>query len=117
MYERFLEVVRQGRPDVPEERLRELADGRVFLGPEAKEHGLVDEVGTVHDALEAAKAAAGLADKKVLVVRYARPLAHRPNVYAQGGELPARVSLINVELPDWVRDPSPRFLYLWGSGW
>ena len=117
MYERFLEVVRQGRPEIAEERLCELADGRVFLAPEAREHGLIDEVGSIQDALRAAKFAAGLADKPILVVRYARPLAHRPNVYAQADPPPAQVNLINVEFPDWLRGPSPRFMYLWAPGW
>jgi protease-4 len=117
MYERFLEVVHAGRPNLPAERLRELADGRVYLGPEAKEYGLVDEVGTLDDALLAAKAAAGIADQKVLVVEYARPLAYRPNVYAQGEPPPAQVGLLHVELPDWLATGAPQFLYLWAPGW
>lgn len=117
MHERFLAVVREGRPELSDEQLNWLADGRVFLGPEAKEQGLIDEIGTMHDALEAAKTAAGLAGKNILVVQYARPLAHRPNVYAQGGELPAQVSLVSVALPDWLRSPAPQLLYLWAPGW
>jgi protease-4 len=117
MYDRFVGVVAQARSEVPPERVRELADGRVYLGPEAKEHGLVDEVGTLEDALVAAKSAAGLDESKVLVVEYARPLAHRPNVYADGGDHPAQVNLINVELPEWLRGPAPQLMYLWAPGW
>jgi len=116
MYARFLEVVRRGRPGLSEERLRELADGRVFLAPEAKELGLIDEIGTLEDAVGAAKAAAGLADQKVLVVQYARPLEHRPNFYARTDQ-PAQVNLVNLELPEWLAGPSPQFLYLWAPGW
>ena len=64
-------------------------------------------------SLEVAKAAADLADQRVLVVSYARPLAHRPNVYAGSDVPPAQVNLVNVQLPDWLRRPSPQFLYLW----
>ena len=117
MYERFLAVVHAGRPGIPADRLRELADGRVFLGPEAKELGLVDEVGTIDDALQAAREAAGLDGEKILFVRYARPLTHRPNVYASGGDLPAQVNVINLPLPEWLREPSPTFMYLWAPGW
>jgi protease-4 len=117
MYERFLAVVRQGRPDLPPERLVALADGRVYLGPEAREHGLVDDIGTIQDALLAAKEAAGLADKKVLVVQYGRPLSHRPNVYARGSEPAPQVNVVNLNLPDWLSDPSPRLMYLWAPGW
>jgi len=117
MYDRFLDVVRQSRPQLSEDHLRALADGRVFLGPEAKDQGLIDEVGTLEDALAAAKSAAGLGRQRVLVVQYARPLAHRPNVYARTDDAPAQVNLINIELPEWLRSASPQFLYLWAPGW
>jgi protease-4 len=116
MYARFLAVVHEARPGLSEERLRALADGRVFLAPEAKELGLIDEVGTLEDAVQAAKAAGGLADQKVLVVQYARPLEHRPNFYAQSGQ-PPQVNLVNLELPEWLSSPSPQFMYLWAPGW
>jgi protease-4 len=117
MYDRFLAAVHDGRPNLPQDRLPELGDGRVFIGPEARDHGLIDDVGTIQDAVQAAKVAAGLADENVLVVQYARPLAHRPNVYAQLSQTPAQVNLLNVELPDWLRNPSPQFMYLWAPGW
>jgi len=116
MYQRFFDTVQRERGIAPE-RLRELADGRVYLGPDAKANGLVDEVGTIQDAIVALKDAAGLAKKKVLVVEYSRPLAHRPNVYAQTGAAPAQVNLINVELPMWLRGDAPQFLYFWAPGW
>lgn len=117
MYARFVEVVARGRPQVPRDRLKELADGRVFLAPEAKNHGLIDEIGTLPEALQAAKAAAGLADAKVRVVRYARPMEYRPNIYARGDTPPGQVNLIHVELPAWLAGPSPQLLYLWAPGW
>jgi protease-4 len=117
MYARFLEVVAESRTGIDAERLRTLADGRVFLAPEAKEHGLVDEIGTLADALAAAKQVAGIAEEKVLVVQYARPLSHRANVYADAPAPPAQVNVVNVQLPDWLSSPSPQFLYLWAPGW
>ena len=117
MYARFLNVVAAARTDIDAGRLRELADGRVYLAPEAKEHGLIDEIGTLHDVLAAAKQAAGLDDKPVIVVQYARPLAHRPNIYAQAPGGPAQVNLVKLELPPWLEGPAPRFMYLWAPGW
>ncbi len=114
MYTRFVNVVVAGRPGLDEAQARELADGRVFLGPEAKELGLVDEVGDLKDAIAAAKTAAGI-DHAVKIVQYARPLAYRPNVYARH-DAPA-VNIVNVELPDWLTGPSPQLLYLWAPGW
>jgi protease-4 len=117
MYERFLNVVAAARTDIDEPRVRKLADGRVYLAPEAREAGLIDELGTLHDAIRAAKQAAGLGETPVVVVEYARPLAHRPNIYADTTDVPAQVNLVNVDLPDWLHGASPQFMYLWAPGW
>ncbi len=117
MYVRFLEVVGRSRTALPAERIRELADGRVYLGPEARALGLVDEVGTLPDAIAAAKRAAGLERTPVRVVQYARPLAWRPNIYAEAPAGPTSVNVVNVELPDWLASPAPQMMYLWAPGW
>ena len=49
LHARFVELVAKGRR-MEEARVRELADGRVFLAAEAKEAGLVDEIGYLEDA-------------------------------------------------------------------
>ncbi len=117
MYARFVDVVGQSRTALSPDEVRTLADGRVYLAAEAKARGLIDEIGTLHDALAAAKQAAGLADAKVKVVQYGRPLAYRPNIYAQTDGAAAPVNLINVELPDWLRSPAPQVMYIWAPGW
>jgi protease-4 len=116
MYARFLGVVGEARRNVSSDRLRELADGRVFLGPVAKAHGLVDEVGTLREAIDAAKRAAALEDTSVKVVEYSRPHGHRPNIYAQPTG-PGQINLLNVQVPDWFASPAPKLLYLWAPGW
>jgi len=117
MYEQFVQVVVDARSDLSEARVRELADGRVYLGPVAKEHGLVDEIGTLHDALDAARSAAGLADEPIIVVQYARPAAYKPNIHAAAPGGRPQVNLIHVELPFWLNSPSPGFMYMWAPGW
>jgi protease-4 len=52
-YSQFFEAVRGGRGMDPE-KLRGLADGRIFTGSQAKEAGLVDELGDEQDAIQAA---------------------------------------------------------------
>ncbi len=66
-YSEFVDVISEGR-DIPEDRVREIADGRVYSGVQAKELGLVDSFG----GLDEASAAAGrLADSNdTTVVRY-----------------------------------------------
>ncbi len=117
MYGRFFEIVATARPGIEREQLKPLADGRVYLGTEAQKLGLVDQVGTIYDAIGAAKDRAGLGEKAVKVVEYARPLLYRPNVYAYGEPPPAQVNLINVGLPEWLNSPAPQLLYLWAPGW
>jgi len=58
-YGQFTEKAAEGRK-MPVEKLRELAGGRVYTGRQAKENGLVDELGTLHDAVLEAKKLAGL---------------------------------------------------------
>ncbi|MDD4084575.1 MAG: signal peptide peptidase SppA [Acidaminococcaceae bacterium] len=52
MYVQFVNVVSEGRK-MPAEKVRTLADGRVYTGRQAKELGLVDEIGNYYDALDA----------------------------------------------------------------
>jgi protease-4 len=116
-YNRFVEVVKTSRKNLDETRIRELADGRVYPASEARANGLVDEIGTLYDAIAAAKSAAEMEQKKFLVVQYARPLSYRPNIYAEAGASPPQVNLVNVNLPDWLTGGGPQFLYLWAPGW
>lgn len=74
MFAQFLNVITTNRGEkVSEEQLRNL-QGKVVLAEEAKEMGLIDEIGYESDAIEAAKSLAGLGDK-VRIVTFDRPLA------------------------------------------
>ena len=60
MYEAFVSGVARGR-DLPKEKVRAVAAGRVWTGAQAQERGLVDELGGFVRALELTKEAAGVA--------------------------------------------------------
>jgi protease IV len=60
IYDNFIERVAKGRK-LPPERVREIAKGRVWTGAQAREIGLVDEVGGFYAAVDKAKALAGVA--------------------------------------------------------
>ena len=66
-YSEFVDVISEGR-DIPEDRVREIADGRVYSGSQAKEIGLVDSFGGLDEASAIAGKLAGTSD--ILVVRY-----------------------------------------------
>lgn len=59
IYANFVARVAEGRK-LPVERVREIAKGRVWTGVQARELGLVDEVGGFYQAVDKAKALAGL---------------------------------------------------------
>ncbi len=56
-YDRFLDRVAAGR-EMTREAVHEVAQGRVWTGAQARERGLVDELGGLDDALAAAQALA-----------------------------------------------------------
>jgi protease-4 len=53
VHQQFVRDVARGR-HMQEEEVREVADGRIFTGEQAKELGLVDELGNFRDAINAA---------------------------------------------------------------
>lgn len=66
VYERFLGIVATAR-DLPGEKLREgVADGRILTGKDAKEAGLVDELGYIEDAYDKARMLAEAPDAGVI---------------------------------------------------
>ena len=65
--QRFLEVVDAGRPNLDRDQVLALADGRVFSATQAKEAGLVDELGYLENAFETAKRVAELDDAALVI--------------------------------------------------
>ncbi|KPK85785.1 MAG: multidrug transporter [Deltaproteobacteria bacterium SM23_61] len=59
VHEQFIRAVAEGRK-LPVEKVRELADGRIFSGEQAQELGLVDELGNLEDTLAMAATLAGI---------------------------------------------------------
>ena len=111
-FQQFLTVVEKGRKGIGEQKLRALADGRVFTAEEAFREKLIDRIGYPADGIEWAKKIAGL--EKARVVMYHRPLGYKANVYSSAMSDEGMVgALVNVELPDWLNSGGAQFLYLW----
>ena len=73
VYEIFLSRVAEGR-DMTRDEVHAIAQGRVWTGRQAKDLGLVDELGGMRVALSVAKERAGIdPDVEVTVVPYPRP--------------------------------------------
>ncbi len=111
-YGQFVQVVARGR-GMPEERVRALADGRVFTGLDAHKLGLVDEVGYLEDAISCAKQLACVKDAKV--VAYDRCGGYRGSIYAGAPHIPSQIN-VKLDVPLFNNTGGAAFMYLWEPG-
>jgi protease IV len=114
-YDQFVGVVVKGRAGhLSEERVRALADGRVYTGLEARELGLVDEVGYLEDAIRAAKEMA--CAKDAAVVSYDKCQGCRGSIYAAAPHIPSQIS-VKLDVPGLAAPAAgTAFMYLWEPG-
>jgi protease-4 len=64
LYDQFVQVVAEGR-NLSVDKVRELATGQLYTGVQAKELGLVDELGGLNTAIDSAASLAGIEKPKV----------------------------------------------------
>ena len=74
VYSEFKEHVMQAR-NMSEEELEKIAGGRVWLGSQAKENGLVDELGTLNDCIDSLAKDLELKDFKLAYIRGRQSIA------------------------------------------
>ena len=109
---RFKDVVRYGRPKFvgDDPAMDAVATGQIFTADQAKENGLIDQVGYIEEAVAAVATRAGLGSDTVRVVSYERP-ASLANLFStaaqsQGPKIDAK-SLID------MATPRAYYLYSW----
>ena len=84
IYETFLSRVAAGR-GVDADEIRELAEGRVWVGSQANENGLVDEIGGYQRAVELVKEAAEIdKDASVQIVTYPKRRSMLETLFSRG---------------------------------
>jgi protease-4 len=110
LFERFVAVVDEGRPDLTRSEVEALADGRIFSASQALEAGLVDALGDLPAAVEEARTRAGLEEARVVV--YHRPNERAENLFSMAPAAPEPESAL--PLPPGLSQPA--FLYLWWPG-
>jgi protease-4 len=99
MHKNFVTLIVQARK-LPEDKVRDMADGRILTGAKALELGLVDELGGQMEALRQLRTAAHVEDRT--------PLLEQPK---EGKHLREFLeSLLGIELDSRVA--LPEFLYL-----
>lgn len=106
IYDKFLQGVSEAR-GLPVDEVDRIAKGRVWLGTDAKELGLIDEVGGLERAVALAKELAGIpADQHVSYVIYPREKSEWEKLtewleVRTGGMPPLRTWLDPARLPLW----------------
>jgi protease-4 len=109
MYGRFVGLIVQSRK-LPEDRVRALADGRVYTAEQALRLGLVDRIGYLEDVVKLARDAAKLDEARV--VMYHRPKEYRSNLYSSTLAAATADSTL-AQFAAVLGGSGPRFLYLW----
>jgi protease-4 len=66
-YAQFVRAVAEGR-NLPDEKVREFADGRIFTGETALRLGLVDELGNYEDAVQKAASLGNIEGKPQVII-------------------------------------------------
>ncbi len=66
VFAQFVDAVEKGR-EMDEGEVRTLADGRIFTGRQAKELGLIDELGDLKEAIDRAAELAGIEGEPVIL--------------------------------------------------
>ncbi|ELP8598126.1 signal peptide peptidase SppA [Listeria monocytogenes] len=111
-YNEFVKVVAKGR-GMSAEKVRKIADGRIYDGRQAKENGLIDEFGYQEDALEALKKEQGLADATVIQYDAPEDFSSLFSVAAQ------KISGQNADISQLIKLTgtlkAPRMMYLYGE--
>jgi protease IV len=111
LYARFVEVVQAGRTKLAPEQIHTLADGRIFSATQAKQAGLIDEIGSLDSSVRRARELAGIASARV--VTYHRPREYTNNFYTRVQQ--RREALVDL-WPTKLPVQGPAFLYLWAPG-
>lgn len=120
MYDRFVQVVLEGRTKMDETQVRRLADGRIYTADQALEAGLIDGVKYLDEVVARARTEPGMA--KARVVMYRRTTQEKyDSLYAtmplpeRTAQAPAQtnVGLLQVNTGNSLVPRGPVFQYLW----
>ncbi len=113
MWVRFTDVVVEGRQGkLKPEKIRELADGRVFTGRQALTEGLVDAVGYRDDVYKAIRDAAKAPDAKIVAFRKEPGLKE---ILGLSSHVTNPESMTSHAVRQLLSDQAS-FLYLWTAG-
>lgn len=109
-YKQFVNVIDERRPQLNREKILKLADGRLYTANQACEHGLIDKVAYLEEAIADVRKAAGLKD--AAIITYARGGQYKSNIYSSGAQ-PPTVNMVNFNLNSLQGNLPSGLYYLW----
>ncbi|RJO73058.1 MAG: signal peptide peptidase SppA [Myxococcales bacterium] len=116
MFDRFVAAVMQGRPMLTEERIRRLADGRIYTAKQAMEWKLIDRIGYTKDAISEAKYLANLKED-ASIITYRRRIVADDNIYnTTVSRASGKTPLVDLGLSRFTFVPTTGFYYIWEPG-
>ena len=104
-YERFAQLVADGREMLSESEVKELADGGIYGAPEALEKKLIDRIGYIEEAIALTEALTGI--KGMQVIEYSKPFSLSSMLISQSS------SLLKIDRELLEKLVTPQLLYLW----
>lgn len=111
-YEGFVKVISEGRK-IPESKVREIADGRIYDGRQAKELNLIDGFGYFDDVVEVIKKDHNLGDSQV--VRYTQNMTFS-SLFGMSAQKIMGKEIEMTGLVKLLSQPySPRLMYLYAE--
>ncbi len=108
-YERFVQVVAEGRPSLTLADVRRLGDGSIYGSQEALNEKLIDKIGYLDEAIEQAKSLAGV--KEAQVVEYRKPFSLSELLVSRSK------SLLKIDKTMLYELCTPEVLYLWNANY
>lgn len=104
-YERFVQLVTDGRESLTLAEVKDLADGSIYGAQEALDEKLIDKIGYLDEAIEQVKTLAKIEEAQV--VEYRRP-------FSLGGFLRLQSrSILKIDRTTLYELSTPQLLYLW----
>jgi protease-4 len=100
-YQQFIKVVAQGR-NLSEPEVDAVARGRVWSGAQAKERGLVDQTGTMQQAIDSAARIAGLGSDYRVQYSEEELTAFESFLLDLTGDAASRLGMSRVQQP-WIK--------------
>ncbi|MCX6357658.1 MAG: signal peptide peptidase SppA [Candidatus Aureabacteria bacterium] len=103
---RFASLVAAGR-NLNKAQMEMIADGRIYLAPDALKAGLIDAIGYRDDALAAASELTGM--PRLKLIRYEKPFSFKDMLTSSSLISPPSASLFQ----GLMEASTPRLMYLW----